>query len=616
MADNLALSDYTVGGDYDTWGDKVIADFNALNSAAGDVETISTTSGTVTLTQAQSNKAAHVFTGTLTGNLTVGVIASIGRIWYVRNATSGAFTVTYQVTGGAGASVTITQGYSGFVYSNGTDCFKLDLATASGTIVAAQIASDAVTTAKILDANVTTAKIADSNVTTAKIADSNVTAAKIADANVTTAKILDANVTTAKLADNAVTLAKMATQANYTVLGNVSGGVAVPTAITLQNDDTFASASATTLATSLSIKNYISATAFSSALPGQAGNGGKFVTTDGTNASWALPEFGTDVFRLNDDADATKQVAFATAGLTTETTRTITVPDKDGTLAMTSDVPTVAPQAEARAGTNNTKFMSPLRVREARLMRSNIQSSAYTAVAADFGLEITCSSTWTLALTAAATLGDGWYCYVRNIGSGVITIDPNNSETIDGATTLTLKAGAVLMVHCNGSSFRTFGKSGPVLISSVTVSSPVSAIDFTTGIDGTYEHYLLEWAGLGPSSATNLLLKQRRASDNVWGAYFSGWQVGGYTSGTFANAFTAGLEFDAGTPSTGVARFSRVGVAGISYVDVNARRKAVGADATVIGGAFCSTTINGLRLEPSSGTINAGTAKLIGIKLS
>ena len=289
MADNLALSDYTVGGDYDTWGDKVIADFNALNSAAGDIETITTASGTETLTQAQSNKAVHVYTATLTGNLTVDVLATIGRIWYVRNATSGAYTVTYQVAGGGGASVTITQGFSAIVYSDGTNCYKLDLATASGAVATAQIADSAVTTAKVLDANVTTAKIADSNVTTAKIADANVTAAKLASDAVTTAKILDANVTTAKLANNAVTLAKLATQANYTVLGNVSGGAAVPTAITLYDEDDMASNSATGLATQQSISAFVAATAFSTALPAQTGNSGKFVTTDGTNASWALP---------------------------------------------------------------------------------------------------------------------------------------------------------------------------------------------------------------------------------------------------------------------------------------------------------------------------------------
>lgn len=38
--------------------------------------------------------------------------------------------------------------------------------------------------------------------------------------------------------------------------------------------------------TEAATKAYVDATAFSSGLPGQTGNAGKFVTTDGTNASW------------------------------------------------------------------------------------------------------------------------------------------------------------------------------------------------------------------------------------------------------------------------------------------------------------------------------------------
>ncbi|MDB6036023.1 MAG: hypothetical protein JWM16_6361 [Verrucomicrobiales bacterium] len=44
-------------------------------------------------------------------------------------------------------------------------------------------------------------------------------------------------------------------------------------------------------------------------------------------------------FRIQDDLDATRQIAFQASGITTGTTRTITVPDKSGTLAMLSDLP-------------------------------------------------------------------------------------------------------------------------------------------------------------------------------------------------------------------------------------------------------------------------------------
>src|SRR5712691_9495158 len=46
----------------------------------------------------------------------------------------------------------------------------------------------------------------------------------------------------------------------------------------------------------------------------------------------------------------------------------------------------------------------------------------------DFGKTFLATSTFTQTLTAAATLGDGWFCFYRNDGSGVITLDPNASE--------------------------------------------------------------------------------------------------------------------------------------------------------------------------------------------
>jgi len=114
----------------------------------------------------------------------------------------------------------------------------------------------------VKDGGITTGKLADSTsaatgVTSVKIATSAVTAAKIGTNAVTTVKILDANVTTAKILDANVTKAKIENLTDYTVLGNVSGGAAAPAEVTILDEDTLVTDSATALATQQSIKAYV-----------------------------------------------------------------------------------------------------------------------------------------------------------------------------------------------------------------------------------------------------------------------------------------------------------------------------------------------------------------------
>ena len=82
-----------------------------------------------------------------------------------------------------------------------------------------------------------------------------------------------------------------------------------------------------------------------------------------------------------------------------------------------------------------------------------LKTSAYTLAGADKGALIDCTGTWTLGLTAAATLGSGWWCYVRNIGTGTITANPNASELIDGVTSGPIRPGMTLLIQCDGTAF-------------------------------------------------------------------------------------------------------------------------------------------------------------------
>ncbi|MCG7984743.1 MAG: hypothetical protein JAY90_18575 [Candidatus Thiodiazotropha lotti] len=84
----------------------------------------------------------------------------------------------------------------------------------------------------------------------------------------------------------------------------------------------------------------------------------------------------------------------------------------------------------------------------------------YTVVATDRGKFITATGTWSLLLTAAATLGDGFKLRIRNTGTGTITIDPNSTEQINGESTYKLEKGAGVDLLCTGSEWYLTGDAG------------------------------------------------------------------------------------------------------------------------------------------------------------
>ncbi len=111
------------------------------------------------------------------------------------------------------------------------------------------------------------------------------------------------------------------------------------------------------------------------------------------------------------------------------------------------------------------------------------KTATYTLAAADRGkLFDATSGTWTFNLIAAATAGDGFVFAVRNSGSGVITIDPNSTETIDGAATITLSAGESCLCVCNGTAWKTVSKAA-----ALTSAAIVAALTYTPS-PNTHNH--------------------------------------------------------------------------------------------------------------------------------
>jgi hypothetical protein len=73
--------------------------------------------------------------------------------------------------------------------------------------------------------------------------------------------------------------------------------------------------------------DYVNTVATNAALPGQAANADRLLSTSGTTALWANT-INVSVVKFVDGTDKTKQVQIDASGITTGTTRTITIPDR------------------------------------------------------------------------------------------------------------------------------------------------------------------------------------------------------------------------------------------------------------------------------------------------
>ena len=80
------------------------------------------------------------------------------------------------------------------------------------------------------------------------------------------------------------------------------------------------------------------------------------------------------------------------------------------------------------------------------------KTATYTAIATDYVINCT-SGTFTVSLPTAISITGRVYV-VKNSGTGTITVDPNGSQTIDGALTVALATQyQSIMVMSNGANW-------------------------------------------------------------------------------------------------------------------------------------------------------------------
>lgn len=106
--------------------------------------------------------------------------------------------------------------------------------------------------------------------------------------------------------------------------------------------------------------------------------------------------FTDSTFEIKDNSDATKKVAFQVSGVTTGTTRTLTVPNANGTIALTSDIP--AAQSNATSSDVNSRTSSSLTVTPASL-QGFLVSGTVTATTSGTSIDFTSIPSWAKRIT-------------------------------------------------------------------------------------------------------------------------------------------------------------------------------------------------------------------------
>lgn len=225
------------------------------------------------------------------------------------------------------------------------------------------------------------------------------------------------------------------------------------------------------------------------------------------------------------------------------------------------------------------------------------KTGAYTVVAGDAGTIINCTSgTFTVSLTAAATLGSGFNCWIWNTSNTVadaITIDPNGAETIDGLSNWVLRRGEGVQVVCDGSAFRTGAKKVMRLYSE-------NAGTTQTQPQATASGALALCSDAVASATRSVAIGQNSSSQGSQAVTGSGAMAlgGSYASGT--DSFAAAVANNTST----------YGAQGTSSVALGSQAKASGTFSTALNRTSLASGTDSFAWGPSSTASGANSVAL------
>lgn len=299
-------------------------------------------------------------------------------------------------------------------------------------------------------------------------------------------------------------------------------------------------------------------------------------------------------FEVADNSDTSKKFSFELSGVTTATTRTLTVPDKSGTLALTSDIASVATLNTV----NNTIVTGSYSVSGS----STITITATHAFSVNQEVFITFTNTSGSALTAAKftiVSVTGTTSFTINYGSTVTsagTVQVERYGLIAVANSSDMAAGTSLVKAVTPKQFKDFK-----LVSKTSVNASGSSVDFTD-IPSWVKRVTVMLSGVSTSGSSELLVQLGTSSGVTTSGYTSAssTQTGSTTDNSTAGfIITAALAASAST--SGLITICLVDLIN-TWVSTGLVRRASSSLASSAGTVSLAAVLDRVRVTTVNGT--------------
>jgi hypothetical protein len=190
-----------------------------------------------------------------------------------------------------------------------------------------------------------------------------------------------------------------------------------------------------------------------------------------TTSNPSYPNFLDNILRIVNNLDRTKKIAFDASGITTGQTRTLTVQDKNGTIALVSDVQQVQGTFKnLRASSTGTNASISVSVDEIALENSSNQYQTVRSVSLTINSATTGANGLDTGTLAASTLYNMFVIWNGTTVAGLISLSAT-APTLPSGYTYFARVGAIFTDGTANKyplSFRQFGRQSHLVIAAAT----------------------------------------------------------------------------------------------------------------------------------------------------